>query len=60
MVIPARVKDVLFIGTNLEILLECVGRELIALVPAQRERRILSGNQVECRFDPTDFRVLYD
>src|SRR4051812_46540496 len=59
-VIPARVKDVLFIGTNLEILLECVGRELIALVPAQRERRILSGNQVECRFDPTDFRVLYD
>jgi spermidine/putrescine transport system ATP-binding protein len=58
--IPARVKDVLFIGTNLEILLDCGGRELIALVPAQRERRFLSGDAVECRFDPADVRVLYD
>ena len=29
-------KDVLFIGTNLEILLECVGRELIALFSPAR------------------------
>jgi spermidine/putrescine transport system ATP-binding protein len=58
--IPAQVKDVLFIGTSLEILLDCAGRELIALVPAHRERRIASGDAVECRFDPADFRVLYD
>jgi spermidine/putrescine transport system ATP-binding protein len=58
--VPARVKDVLFIGTNLEILLDCAGRELIALIPAQRERLFQSGDAVECRFDPADIHVLYD
>jgi spermidine/putrescine transport system ATP-binding protein len=58
--LPAIVKDVLFIGTSLEILLDCGGRELIAVVPAQRERRIASGDAVQCRFDTADIRVLYD
>jgi len=59
-VLPAIVKDVLFIGTSLEILLDCGGRELIAVVPAQRERRIASGDAVQCRFNAADIRVLYD
>ncbi len=58
--LPARVKDVLFVGTNLEILVDFGGRELIAVVPAQRERRIASGDTVQCVFDPADIRVLYD
>jgi spermidine/putrescine transport system ATP-binding protein len=58
--IPARVKDVLFIGTNLEILLDGAGRELLALVSAQRERRFISGDAVLCGFDPADVRVLHD
>jgi spermidine/putrescine transport system ATP-binding protein len=58
--IPATVKDVLFIGTNLEILLDCGGMEMIALIPAQRERRIASGDAVLCQFDTSDIRVLYD
>ena len=57
--IPGKVKDVLFIGTNLEILLDCAGRELIALIPAQRERQMASGDDVLCHFDPADVRVLY-
>ena len=58
--IPATVKDVLFIGTNLEVSLDCQGQELIALVPAQRERGIASGDAVLCLFNPADIRVLYD
>ena len=57
---PAVVKDVLFVGTSLEILLNCVGRDLIALVPAERERRIAAGDAVTCSFRPDDLRVLYD
>jgi spermidine/putrescine transport system ATP-binding protein len=57
---PARVKDVLFVGTSLEILLDGAGRELLALVPAQRERRFLAGDEVLCGFDPADLRVLHD
>ena len=53
-------KDVLFIGTNLEVLLDCGGMEMIALIPAQRERRIASGDAVLCQFDTSDIRVLYD
>lgn len=58
--IEAKVKDVLFVGTNLEILLDSGARQLIALVPAQRERWIASGDAVCCYFDPADMRVLYD
>ena len=58
--IPGRVNNVLFIGTNLEIMVDCAGREMIALVPAHRERRIASGDEVQCHFDPADVRVLYD
>lgn len=59
-VISATVKDVLFMGTSLEILLDCRGQEMIALVPAERERRIASGDSIHCHFNPTDVRVLYD
>jgi spermidine/putrescine transport system ATP-binding protein len=58
--IPGTVKDVLFIGTNLEILLDCAGQELIALMPAERERPIASGDAVLCQFNTADIRVLYD
>ena len=58
--LAAIVKDVLFTGTNLEVSLDCQGREMIALVPAQRERGIAAGDAVLCQFDPADIRVLYD
>lgn len=58
--IPATVQDVLFLGINLEISLKCHGVELIALVPAQQERKLASGDAVYCRINAADFRVLYD
>jgi spermidine/putrescine transport system ATP-binding protein len=57
---PATVKDVLFVGTSLEVRLDRGGVEFIALVPAQRERPIASGDAVHCGFDPAEVRVLYE
>lgn len=58
--VPAVVKDVLFVGTSLEVLLECAGHRLLALVPAQRERRIAPGDAVHCQFSTADVGVLYE
>ena len=58
--LPAVVQDVLFLGTSLELSLKCDGTELIALVPAERERQISPGDQVHFWFDPADFGVLYE
>ena len=56
----AMVQDVLFLGTSLEVSLACQGSELIALVPAGRERTLAAGDHVYCRFNPADFGVLYE
>jgi spermidine/putrescine transport system ATP-binding protein len=58
--LPATVKNVLFMGTGLEISLDCVGTEFLALVPARRERGFAAGDPVHCCFDPRDGVVLYD
>ena len=58
--VPARVRDVLFLGTGREISLDCGGTDLIALVPARRERNVASGDAVYCSFAPGDLVVLRD
>ena len=57
---PARVRDVLFLGTGREIALDCQGTDLIALVPARRERDVAMGDTVYCSFAPSDLVVLRD
>ena len=58
--LPATVQDVLFLGTSLEVSLKCQGIELIALIPAGRERNTASGDALYCQFDTADFGVLYE
>ena len=58
--LPARVKDVLFLGTSLEVSLDCDGQDLIAIVPVERSRSFEAGDPVFCRFHPQDLGVLYD
>ena len=57
---PAKVRDVLFLGTTLEVALDLEGSELIALTQAHRQRGIHPGEMVQCRIDPADFGILYD
>jgi len=58
--VPATVRHVLFMGTGLEVSVDCHGTEIIALVPARRERDLASGDAVHCCFDPADGVVLHD
>jgi spermidine/putrescine transport system ATP-binding protein len=56
----AQVRDVLFLGTTLEVALDLNGSELIALAQAHRQLGIRSGQAVQCRINPADFGILYD
>ncbi len=58
--LPATVKDVLFLGTSLEVSLDCFGMNLIPLVPAQRQRLLAAGDAVFCQFQANDVGVVYD
>jgi spermidine/putrescine transport system ATP-binding protein len=58
--LPATVRNVLFLGTGLEVVLDCQGVTLTALVKAQRERHLASGDSVLCRFKVSDLVVLHD
>ena len=58
--LPATVRDVLFLGTGLEVSLDCGGTELIALLPARRRGELAVGAQVHCRFRLEDTVLLYD
>ena len=58
--LPGRVRDVLFLGTALEVSLDCGGTELIALIPARRERALAAGDAVYCSIKPIDMVVLHD
>lgn len=58
--LPGRVRDVLFLGTGLEVSVDCGGTELIALVPTRRERPFAAGDVVYCCFRTKDLVVLHD
>ena len=58
--LPGTVRDVLFMGTALEVSLDCGGTDLIALVPARRERALTAGDAVYCCVKPADMVVLHD
>ncbi|KXV05856.1 ABC transporter ATP-binding protein [Caballeronia megalochromosomata] len=58
--LPATVENVLFLGTGLEIILDCQGVTLTALVTAQRERQFATGDTVYCSFKSSDVVVLHD
>jgi spermidine/putrescine transport system ATP-binding protein len=58
--VPATVRNVLFLGTGLEVILNCRDVTLTALVPAYRERHLVSGDSVFCHFKASDLVVLHD
>ncbi|MDO9418053.1 ABC transporter ATP-binding protein [Pararhizobium sp.] len=58
--VPGVVRNVLFLGTTLEVAVNCQGTELIAVVPARRERDVKAGDRVFCNFNPLDVVVLHD
>ena len=58
--LSATVRGVLFLGTGLEVSLDCAGTELIALLPTRRRRELVVGAQVQCRFRLEDTVLLYD
>jgi spermidine/putrescine transport system ATP-binding protein len=57
--VPAVVQDVLFVGNNLEVSVRCNDTDIIALVPARRERTFAAGDSVYCCFVPGDGVVLH-
>ncbi len=58
--LPGTVRDVLFLGTALEVSLDCGGTDLVALVPARRERALAAGDTVWCCVQAKDMVVLHD
>ncbi len=58
--VAGTIRNVLFLGTGLEVSVDCAGTELIALVPARRERSLAPGDAVHCCFKPQDGVILDD
>ena len=58
--LPATVRGALFLGTSLEVSLDCRGTELIALLPTRRRAELVVGAMVLCRFRVDDTVLLYD
>jgi spermidine/putrescine transport system ATP-binding protein len=58
--IPARVSNVLFLGNCLEVCLQADDIELLASIPAQRQRTLTTDDAVFCSFDPADLVVLHE
>jgi spermidine/putrescine transport system ATP-binding protein len=58
--LPAVVKNVLFLGTGLEVSLDCNGTRLLALVPARRDRDLTVGDTVFCHFRADEAVVLHE
>ena len=58
--LPAVVENVLFLGTGLEVSLDCGGTRLLALVPARRDRDLKIGDTVFCHFSAGEAVVLHE
>jgi spermidine/putrescine ABC transporter ATP-binding subunit len=58
--LPAVVENVLFLGTGLEVSLDCGGTRLLALVPARRDRDLSVGDAVFCHFRADEAVVLHE
>ena len=58
--LPAVVENVLFLGTGLEVSLDCNGTRLLALVPAHRDRDLSVGDAVFCHFKADEAVVLHE
>jgi spermidine/putrescine transport system ATP-binding protein len=58
--LPGVVKNVLFLGSGLEVAVDCQGTDLLAIIPAPRERQVKIGDCVFCHFKGRDLVVLND
>ncbi|WP_336331449.1 ABC transporter ATP-binding protein [Pseudomonas putida] len=59
-VLPGRITDLLFLGTACEVKVQCGNTHLIALVPAQRNASLQSGDAILASFDPNDCVVFHE
>ncbi len=58
--ISGRLREVFFLGDHVRLIVEAMGQEIIARIPAREARPFQTGEMVELNFSPNDCRLLGD